>query len=561
MSEPRAIERTQHRLDAPPREVTVLEDRARVVRRGQLVLPVGQARVIIDGVAPVLVDKSLVVRAHAVGGSPGVTVTVADARVRRRRGADDDAADALAASARAQARAEFEAQARTLARAMAEQGAALSAGGAALHELAAVRELAHRELAQGAARGTAPADAAPRLRALDDELAQLRRSLADRRAAYEDDRRTAQRLTARLAEAHADAPRVLAALEVDVVVTGAADGPPSLVELACEYTVPAACWRPYHRATLAGEQTDSPSLRLETEACVWQRTGEDWRDVTLALSTERPSLGTNPPELTDDVVRTRRRADDVRVEAREQTITTSGLGMASAGPPEVLGVDDGGVTQLLRAPRPATIVADGRPWRVALAEHVAPVELTLIATPERSPLVVRRARASNGPTLLLAGPVDLVAAGGLAGRTRTLLIGAGERFELSAGVEPDLRVHREVRREREAAGVLGSWHTDRVRVVVRLSNLGATARTVQVVERVPVSEIEKVEIVVGAEPSGVLGARPGEARDDTPLVTGRRVDADGLVRWDVAVPAHAQRAVALDYAVRVHTSVGDIELP
>ena len=36
---------------------------------------------------------------------------------------------------------------------------------------------------------------------------------------------------------------------------------------------------------------------------------------------------------------------------------------------------------------------------------------------------------------------------------------------------------------------------------------------------------------------------------------------DLVVRWDVSLPAHSQRAVALDYVVRVHTSVVGFELP
>ena len=37
----------------------MLEDRARVIRRGTASLPAGQSRLIVRGVAPVLVDKTL----------------------------------------------------------------------------------------------------------------------------------------------------------------------------------------------------------------------------------------------------------------------------------------------------------------------------------------------------------------------------------------------------------------------------------------------------------------------------------------------------------------------
>jgi len=44
---------------APVAEVSVLEDRASVVRRGRIALRAGQQRLVIERVSPVLVDKTL----------------------------------------------------------------------------------------------------------------------------------------------------------------------------------------------------------------------------------------------------------------------------------------------------------------------------------------------------------------------------------------------------------------------------------------------------------------------------------------------------------------------
>ena len=68
-------------------------------------------------------------------------------------------------------------------------------------------------------------------------------------------------------------------IEVDIEADAAAEA-----SLTVEYMVPCAAWRPTHRARL-GEG----HVLFETDAAVWQATGEAWNDVTLQLSTARSS--------------------------------------------------------------------------------------------------------------------------------------------------------------------------------------------------------------------------------------------------------------------------------
>ena len=60
------------------------------------------------------------------------------------------------------------------------------------------------------------------------------------------------------------------------------------------YLVNAAGWRPQYKLRAGGE---GEPVRVEYLAAVNQRTGEDWSDVELALSTARPLLNAAPPEL------------------------------------------------------------------------------------------------------------------------------------------------------------------------------------------------------------------------------------------------------------------------
>lgn len=61
-------------------------------------------------------------------------------------------------------------------------------------------------------------------------------------------------------------------------------------QLTLKYLVNQARWQPFYKATL---NTTTRQLRLERMALVNQRTGEDWRNVDLTISTGQPSAYIN----------------------------------------------------------------------------------------------------------------------------------------------------------------------------------------------------------------------------------------------------------------------------
>lgn len=524
--------------DLPVVEVVVLEDRARITRRGSVVLPAGQTRVRVRGVAPVMVDKSAVARV------PAGAADVVDVRVEREVAPWlDGATDARAAAA---ALVELRARrdlARDAARAVADEAAAAATTTLLLDDLTRV---AGEDLAVEAAWGRTAAGAAERLA----ELAARARTASARAAMLAVDvaraREEVVRLDQQVAVRERDLGREVATLAIDVVSSAGAT-----CEVTVEYTTPCACWRPYHTATLR-----DGSVEITTDACVWQSTGEDWREVRLRFSTERPSLGTSPPDLHDDLLRVQPKGALV-VTAREQDIKTTGEGAVKSVAVELPGVDDGGMTRILAAPMAATVPSDGQPYRVRVGAFVTAAEAALVAMPEKAAAAILRTRQDNaGKEPLLAGPVDLVRDGGLCGRTSILFVAPGERFLLGWGPEPSVRVNRSHREKREESGMLGSWSSTTHRVAVRLSNLGGTVRQVAVTERIPVAEVEQVEVKLAAPDAWKLEDEDGERRDKTPLCVERSVDAtDGLVTWNVELPPRSHRAIALEYLVRTHDSV------
>jgi len=322
--------------------------------------------------------------------------------------------------------------------------------------------------------------------------------------------------------------------------------------LTVSYVVPGAAWRPYHRAVLSRQEG---RVEWQTTACVWQATGEDWTDAALTFSLERPSLGVEPPSLVDDELRTRRRPEQVVVEAREHEQQTTGLGGGAA---QVPGIDDGGLGLVLTAPR-GTVKADGAAHRIPVGSFTTAAQISLVAIPLRSPWVHVRARLINtSATPLLAGPVDLIMSSGYVGRAEIGFVAANEKFYVGFGPEADIRIHRDEARERDDAGLLGGWNVQTVRVAVRLSNLGTQPREVVVTERIPISEVEQVEVHASAPDAYLLGTDDQPGGEEITQVTARALDERGLVTWSVELPALGRRAVTLEYRVRSQRGVAGV---
>lgn len=515
-------------------EVTVQEDRALVRREGSVRAAPGRSRLRIEGVAPVLVDKSVTVEvlptAGGEGSPDGAGVRVLGAVARRSRVTEEAQRPAALAELRATLR-QRQAEQETLARRRASAAA----------ERDALESLVHATLAElGEDAGWGRTDAAhvhESLDALEQRLCTLGRERCELEAALE---RLAHDIAdLRRLEAAAQTTRAAATAALELELHNPGDQPHE-VRLRVDYLVPGALWRPWHRARLV-EDAAGAQVELRSEGCVWQATGEDWDDVQIVLSTERPSLGLVPPVLHTDRLVLRKKGPAVEVQAREEQIHTAGLGSDEGGPataPELPGIDDGGQAQRLRSRGRCTVPGDGRPHRVPLFELTGPADVELRCVPELAAAVLLRTEQANrSPHPLLAGPVDLVRQCGLVGRTSLLYVAPGERFELGWGPDGGVRVSREVEQPPYERKTLSAWTRKPRKVRIKLSSLDATPRTIRVLERIAVSELDKVKVELQSTSQG------------------QRPDADGMVRFEVRLPGFGRHELALDWDLVVHDDV------
>lgn len=507
---------------APVVRVCVLEDRAQVTRSAELELAAGRRRLRVGGVSPLAADHSLRCRLQPpAAAGPDAAGRVIDTGLRRRyrvRAARPEREQNLRAAVESQRDAFVHLHDRQLGRFHERELVA--------DALDALRQQVQDRLVVG------PFDPgwAEDLERLFSYRAELERALLEGQWAQDDRRLDIEQLLEQLRAALVPVPDYGAAIEaeLDLAVGGR-------WTIAFEYQVPCALWRPSYTARLS-ETADAAELDWTSNGTVWQASGEDWLDVELSLSTDRPSLGAELPLLEDDVLQSRpkteRERQVVEVESRDQVIArTADAETVSADTPP--GVDDGGEVRTFQVPQRVDVPGDGRPHRIAFERWRTTVQRDRMCAPELAPHVYLRTEQDNPSRRpLLAGPVQLFRGGGYTGRGEVRFVNPQERFALSWGSDDGVVVLRDEQRRDERSGVRRR-RIHRRRVAIDLANHSGRPRELKLLERVPVSELEQVQVEL----------------DESETSPGFERDAQGLLRWTIALEPGEQRRVTLAFAV------------
>src|SRR5690349_10130728 len=259
------------RIDA----VTVFRTGARVTRVARVEVAGGDARVLLSGLPDGLDDDSIRVEGHGTA-----TVRVHGVSVERVTGERAAAGEARAAEARLEALQDEDRALDDRAKAAAVRAKFVESLRSTYSEERAknlaVRPVSSKEWADLVSFVEREATAAA---AQARDVAVARRELARRMEAA---RAELNKLAAKRGQT-----TKLVAVEI-------AAQQPGTLTLAVSYTVEQAGWQPIWDARLAPQDA---KVELAFHGSVWQRSGEDWKDVKLAVSTAAPARGLFVPVL------------------------------------------------------------------------------------------------------------------------------------------------------------------------------------------------------------------------------------------------------------------------
>ena len=465
--------------------VTVFPDAAAVTRVGEVRIPAGQHALVLKGL-PAAVDPASI----RVEGAGEGRLVIGSADIRRAPASTQPTEEAQrrlkdlrGQLARVQGRVDaLETQKRAV-----SEFARISAE-------AAAKEGKGFDIAQARAAWQAVGEAtAAANQALQEEGARAAELEAEIRAV----------------EAAASRPRMGLVPLVDLAVAVEAEREAAAV-IRVTYRVSGARWTPVYDARLDTDGAGPPRVELVRRAAVTQRTGEDWSEVALTLSTARVTGGAAAPEVATQTLNLR---DPIVVFEQRQRMSGAAAPMAAAPAQEAqrsapaaaemqaareqeASLAASAFSAAFVAPGRVSVSGDGAARTLRLSSHQ--IEATLLA--KVAPALETRAYLSaslawSDDAPLLPGEVSLTRDGVFVGKARIGTVPGGDRFELGFGADDRIKVERVPvrRRDNDPSG----WSASRTQISdhrTAVTNLHKRPMRVSVIDRIPVSENSAVTV-------------------------------------------------------------------
>lgn len=280
------------------------------------------------------------------------------------------------------------------------------------------------------------------------------------------------------------------------------------ITLSVSYRVRGASWRPVYDARLS-TSGGAPQLDLVRRAMIRQETGEDWADVTLALSTLQVSRATAAPDLRGQRIAIHEPpppaprsmaapapgaadAERMLAEPVPGNVVRQKSALASQSPIEEAGarLDAGAYQAEFAIAGKVSLPAGNVERSVRLGAERPEITLSMLAVPVLEPKAYLEVRFSApGEAALLPGEVILIRDGAFIGRGRLPLVAPGDQARLGFGADDRLVVKRvAIARTAREPGFLGSTRTDEQHFRTIVKNLHGFPVPMRIEDRIPVSE-------------------------------------------------------------------------
>lgn len=326
----------------------------------------------------------------------------------------------------------------------------------------------------------------------------------------------------------------------------------SKVTLTLSYIVYGPSWQPVYDLRVDSE---AKSLELAYNANVAQNSGEDWTNVSLALSTARPEIGGVQPSLSPWYLsvyenRPASRAASGKAAPAPAPAMMNQMFSESADKPalesmaeaEVAATDaavvKGAVAVMFDISGRASIASDNASHRVSILKRAFPAVFRYSSAPKLSAYAYLKAKASNGTDFpFLPGEAKVFLDGGFVAASGMGLVAPAEEFWTFLGVDEGVKVeYKLLKRYKDEQGVFAQKNRYVYQYETKVTNNKKADAEIVVWDQLPISTDQKIAVKL---------IEPKYVKDSESL----KKDKQDFLEWLLVLKPQESRTINFSFSV------------
>lgn len=246
------------------------------------------------------------------------------------------------------------------------------------------------------------------------------------------------------------------------------------------------------------EEINKP-LDIDYKGEVYNRTGEDWQDVNLTLSTGDPSRNNTIPVLYPWWVNFQQppvayqamdmQMANVRGQQEKMAAPMMADGVALAQSSENLTTSEFALIEKFDIP------ADGKPYTVLLEKKTTRADYQYIVAPKRNALAFLTATVQDFEELnLSSGKANIYYGQTYIGETYLNTRQAGDSLQVSLGADIGIAIQRDKVKDKSAKNFFGNKVEETFTWVIKVKNNKSGKVNIRLQDQIPVSQDKEIEV-------------------------------------------------------------------
>lgn len=336
---------------------------------------------------------------------------------------------------------------------------------------------------------------------------------------------------------------------------------PTKASVVLQYQIAGAYWNPLYEARL---DSADETVNIIQYGNIAQKTGEDWNNVILTLSTAQPSVNMQPPTLPTlwlnlrqkeqlDYAYVKQAKQDilpvkslttnfaVRESAAFDTMAVAGSGLAEEeinaeiSSATAVGTEFSGVFAIKGL---SNVPSDGSEYRFNIGNYLTPAEIRAEIYPAADPSAYLIASlVFNADLPLLPGNIALFRDGAFIGNSYMDLLRPNEKMHLAFGQDEKIRVtYTPLGGETTEGGVISRETRKDVLSKTSVQNLHLQPIKISVFEQIPVSRNSDIAVKI-------IKDKTTQGYIQSPN------DKIGLIKWESVYQPQEKKEINYGYSV------------